>query len=128
MIVTRNGRTYSCTLCRHKGEPCTEGLAVLEHLARSVAGAGDLIQPEFEMQGCVRIERCSRSCTALFRLTAGRLHLFCDLEPGDWSPELVGMADLLLGEAGSARPARSLPDPAAMVVASAVASPAAALH
>ena len=127
MIVTKNGRTYSCTLCRHRGEPCREGLAVLDHLGRSVATAGALLQPGFEMQGCVRLSGCDRACTALFRLTPDRLHLFCDMEPSDWSPDLVEMAELLLGAGGSGRPARARPEPAAMVVAQSARS-AAGLH
>ena len=123
MIVTKGGRTYSCTECRHKGAPCAEGLEVLEHLARSLATAGGAIRPDFEMQGCVRLSRCGRPCTALFRVTTARLHLFCDLEPGDWSPGLVRMADLLVGPAGPGRPAVPLPAPAALVVASAAAAP-----
>ncbi|MCE6951733.1 hypothetical protein LAZ40_14375 [Cereibacter sphaeroides] len=128
MIVTRNGRTYSSTLCRHLNQPCRQGLAMMEHLAQSVGQAGGAIQPGFEMQGCVRLEGCSRPCTALFRVTSAELHLFCDLEPSDWSPDLLRLADLLTGTGKAGWPARPMAEPAALVVASAAEAPGLALH
>ncbi|AXQ92652.1 hypothetical protein LV780_01755 [Cereibacter azotoformans] len=121
MIVTRNGRTYSLTQCRHRHQPCLSGLSVIEHLADSARSTEGLMGPDFEMQGCVRLTGCSRPCTALFRLTTGGLQLFCDLEPGDWSPGLVRLAEMLEGGGSFAG---ALPaEPAAMVLASAPARP-----
>ncbi|PTM79255.1 hypothetical protein C8J29_103355 [Cereibacter johrii] len=117
MIVTRNGRTYSLTQCRHRKEPCLKGLAVVEHLASSARCTQGLMGPDFEMQGCVRLTGCIRPCTALFRLTAGGLQLFCDLEPGDWSPGLVRLAEMI--EGGGSFTGALPAEPAAMVLASA---------
>ncbi|TKA95079.1 hypothetical protein FAZ78_18755 [Cereibacter changlensis] len=115
--MTTSERTYLSTRCRHTGEPCHIGLAVVRQLAASVEKAGPLLAPEFEMQGHVRLEGCSRPCSALFRMTPGDLQVFCDLDPSDWSPGLLRLAELLTGDRPAAADRMPGQPPAAVVLA-----------
>lgn len=80
-----------CRDCRHTGQPCHPGLALLERLRAAIAAAGP--GGEFEISGSASLDDCPRPCTVAWRVSAGAAWLFGDVDPAAGIEDLVAMAD-----------------------------------
>ena len=79
-----------CQDCRHTGQPCLPGLALLERLRAAIAAAGP--GEAFEMSGSASLAACPRPCTVVWRVSAGAAWLFGDVDPAVEIEELVALA------------------------------------
>lgn len=81
-----------CQSCRHKGDACRPGLALLERLRSAIAAAG--LGDDFQVSGTACMAGCDRPCTVAWRATAKATWLFGDVEPEADIDDLVAFARL----------------------------------
>lgn len=81
-----------CTACRHKGQPCGPGLALIAALQRALEAAG--LGDDFEVSGTACMAGCDRPCTVAWRAAGKATWLFGDVEPGADIDDLVTFAQL----------------------------------
>ncbi|WP_225027225.1 DUF1636 family protein [Xinfangfangia pollutisoli] len=68
---------HLCQICRHTGQPCRPGLALLAQLHSAIALAG--LGAGFELSGSACPTSCTRPCTLAWRASAGAMWLFGDV-------------------------------------------------
>ncbi len=107
-------RTLFCQPCRHTGQPCGPGLALLGQLRLAIAAAGP--RAGFELTGSARLEGCIRPCPVVWRASAEAGWLFGDVEPGEDVEALVDLAARCRRAEEGGRPQAPAAGPAAILV------------
>jgi len=79
-----------CQACRHEGQECRPGLALLARLREAIAAAG--MGEDFEVSGTVCLAGCSRPCTVAWRANAKATWLFGDIDPEADIDDLVAFS------------------------------------
>jgi predicted metal-binding protein len=85
-----------CKACKHKGEPCKPGFALLKKLRAAIdtAGLGD----DFEVSGTACLAGCvpahGEPCVVAWRATAKATWLFGDIDPDQPIDDLIEFSRL----------------------------------
>ncbi|MFQ6546984.1 DUF1636 family protein [Aestuariibius sp. 2305UL40-4] len=87
-------RITICTSCRHKGEICRPGHALIEKLRTAIAAGGDSISDQFEISGVACMAGCDRPCTVAYHGSRKATYLFGDIEADADIGDLVAFARL----------------------------------
>jgi predicted metal-binding protein len=81
----------ACNACRHRGDACRPGLALLGRLRMAVTAAAP--GAAFEISGTACLEGCltghGRPCVVGWRVTSGGAWLFGDIDHADSIADLV---------------------------------------
>lgn len=72
-----------CTICPHTGTACQVGHAMMAHLQKAIASAGDSIEQGFEISGYAEMGGCGRKCLLAYHGTRSSTHLFGDVVEGE---------------------------------------------
>lgn len=85
-----------CKACKHRGNPCAPGFALLKKLRAAIASAG--LGPEFEVTGTACLAGCvtdtGAPCVVAWRASAKATWLFGDIDPGQSMEELIAFSRL----------------------------------
>ena len=92
MHRTTTHRITVCTSCKHTGETCRPGYALIDRLRAAIEAAGDSIAEDFEISGTACMAGCSRPCTVAYHATRKASYLFGDIEPDADIDDLVEFA------------------------------------
>lgn len=117
-----------CKACRHKGEACKPGFALLKQLRAAIASAG--LGEAFEVSGTACLAGCvpahGAPCVVGWRATGKATWLFGDIDPEQPLDELVEFARLYAAREDGWMSGKALPPglcdstlariPAAMIV------------
>ncbi|TYC65285.1 DUF1636 domain-containing protein [Stappia sp. BW2] len=76
-------KIFVCTVCRHKGQMCQPGYALVSQLKRALQLAVPVVGDDFEVSGTADIESCSRGCTVAYKATGEAIYLFGDIDAGE---------------------------------------------
>lgn len=87
-----NHRITICTSCKHKGETCRPGYALIERLRTAIDAAEDTITEEFEISGVACMAGCAQPCTVAYHSTRKATYLFGDIHPDQDIEDLVSFA------------------------------------
>ena len=83
-----------CKACKHKGDACKPGLALLKHLRAAISAAG--LGDAFEVSGTACLAGCvtdpGAPCVIGWRATAKATWLFGDIDPDQPLDDLVTFA------------------------------------
>ena len=79
-----------CEGCRHHGQSCGPGYALLQKLRAAVALAG--VDETFEISGTACLVTCGRSCTVAWQATGTATWFFGDIDPDQPIADLVEFA------------------------------------
>ncbi len=80
-----------CRDCRHTGQPCLPGLALLHRMRAAIAAAAP--GEDFEISGSADLAGCPIPCTVAWRVSAGAAWLFGDVDPAAGIEDLVALAE-----------------------------------
>ncbi len=89
-------RIIVCTLCRHTGNPCQPGAALIAKLNDVLLKAEPALGPSFVVEGTACMAGCSRPCTVAFSASQKMSYLFGDIANDDDIAALVSFARLYL--------------------------------
>lgn len=83
-----------CKACKHKGQECKPGFALLKRLRAAISAAG--LGDGFEVSGTACLAGCvpdhGEPCVVAYRATAKATWLFGDIDPDQPLDELVAFA------------------------------------
>ena len=79
-----------CEACKHQGQSCGPGYALLQQLRAAVALAG--VDEAFEISGTACLVACGRPCTVAWRATGTSTWYFGDVDPEQPIADLVEFA------------------------------------
>lgn len=83
MSRTKTERITTCIPCRHNGQPCAPGYALLKQLRAAIAAAGGAVGDDFEISGTVCNAACDRPCRLAYRGNCAGGYLFGDVAEGE---------------------------------------------
>jgi predicted metal-binding protein len=92
MTRTPSHRITVCTSCKHKGDPCQPGYALITRLRSAMDAAGSAVPETFEISGVACMAGCDRPCTVAYHATRKATYLFGDIDPADDVADLVAFA------------------------------------
>ncbi|MBO9474236.1 DUF1636 domain-containing protein [Shimia sp. R10_1] len=92
MNGTVSHRMTICTSCRHTGETCNSGYALIAKLRAAISAAGDNIADDFEIAGTACLDGCDRPCTVGYHATRTASFLFGDITPEEDIDSLMDFA------------------------------------
>ncbi|MFN3822409.1 MAG: DUF1636 family protein [Pseudorhodobacter sp.] len=81
-----------CKACKHLGQSCGPGFALLKKLRAAVSAAG--LSEEFEVTGTACLAGCDRPCTVAWRATAKATWFFGDIDPDQPIDDLIAFSKL----------------------------------
>lgn len=120
-----------CLACRHTGDACRPGQALIEKLRAAIAAAGPALAADFAVSGVACMAGCARPCTVAYHGTAKATYLFGDIDPAEDIGALLAFAEQYRGLADGWCSASNRPEglsgktlarvPAALLVAETVA-------
>lgn len=92
MSQTATHKITVCTSCKHKGDTCRPGYALIEKLRKAITAAGDAIPEDFEISGTACMAGCDRPCTVAYFGSRKATYLFGDIDPEQDVDDLVAFA------------------------------------
>ncbi len=100
-----------CKACKHKGEACAPGHALLKKLRAAIQAAG--LGAEFEVSGTACLAGCvpdhGGACVVGWRATAKGTWLFGDIDPAQPVDDLVDFSRLYAAVEDGGRAGRDCP-------------------
>lgn len=85
-------RISVCISCRHKGDDCRPGYALIARLRAAIDRAGDAIGDDFEISGVACMAGCDHPCTVAYYGSRKATYLFGDIDPDDHIDDLIAFA------------------------------------
>jgi predicted metal-binding protein len=88
-----------CKACKHKGQSCKPGHALLKKLREAIAAAG--MDDSFEVSGTACLAGCvpdhGKPCVVAYRATAKATWMFGDIDPDQPIDDLIAFSRLYEG-------------------------------